>query len=194
MGGSLVVVAAILIAWYQGSRPTYPDISSPRPMRGLTTAKVVVDEYSDFECPACKAAVPLVKEVIETFGERILFKFHHYPLIQVHTQAFRAAQAAECANDQGKFWEYHDMLYEKQPALSRSDLESYARSLKLDVDGLQGFNACLDSRAKANQVRSDVSEGDRQDVNATPTFFINSEKVVDWSKLKELIQAKLMGG
>jgi protein-disulfide isomerase len=150
-----------------------------------------LEEFSDFQCPACQAAQPVVKEVVDTLGDRIKLQFKHYPLVTIHTQAFRAALAAECANDQGKFWEYHDILFDKQPNFSRDDLLAYAEQLELKTDS---FAACLDARAKTAVVRADVAEGDKRGVNSTPTFFLNGEKVQDWTKLKELVQSKLVGG
>ncbi len=191
---ALVVIVVVLVGLWQWSRqdaPSYPEVNSPRPFLGLADSKVVVEEFSDFQCPACKAAQPIVKDLIETLGGRIKFSYRHFPLLTIHTQAFRAALASECANDQGKFWEYHDILFEKQPAFSPEDLKAYAGQLGLKTDD---FAACLDSRAKNKVVREEMKEGDKRNVNGTPTFFLNGEKVEDWSKLKELIQAKLVGG
>lgn len=192
----LVIVLVILAGsgiyiWRTQNTPYYPVINSPRPYLGSAQAKVVIEEFSDFQCPACKAAQPLLEDIINTFGERIKFVYRHYPLVSIHTNAFRAALAAECANDQGKFWLYHDKLFAEQPVLSRSDLLSYANGLGLDNSK---FTACLDSKAKAEVVRQDINEGDKRGVNSTPSFFLNGEKVADWTKLKELIQAKLIGG
>lgn len=191
---SAVLLAVAIGVWIWravANRPTYPVVNSPRPVAGKADAGIVVEEFSDFQCPACKAAQPVVKDMLQTFGDRIAFRYRHYPLLAVHPLAFRAAQAAECANDQGKFWEYHDKLFQVQPALSRGDLLSYAHDLGLNE---ASFTACLDSRAKADVVRDDMHEGDGRGVHATPTFFINSVAVPDWSKLKEAIQGKLIGG
>ncbi|MDZ4229757.1 MAG: thioredoxin domain-containing protein, partial [Candidatus Veblenbacteria bacterium] len=105
-----------------------------------------------------------------------------------------AALAAECANDQGKFWEYHDQLFDKQPNFSRDELVVYATELGLTIEGESGFAACLDSRAETDVVRADMREGDQRKVSGTPTFFLNGEAVQDWSQLKAIIQAKLIGG
>ncbi len=192
IAGGVIVIA--LIAWWAwaGSQvPAYPNVNSPRPTLGSPTARVKVEEFSDFECPACKAAEPTAQDVIKTFGDQIYFNYRHFPLVTVHLQAFTAALAAECANDQGKFWQYHDSLFQHQPALSKADLKTYAAALQLNTDS---FNACLDSRAKQGVVRADMAEGDKRGVNATPTFFVNGSKVQDWTKLKEVIQSALAGG
>ncbi|MFA4818585.1 MAG: thioredoxin domain-containing protein [Patescibacteria group bacterium] len=188
---AVAVVVAGLLIWQSQTKPFYPNINSPRPALGSDSAKVTVEEFSDFQCPACKAAETTVKEALNTFGDRIKFVYKHYPLVTIHTHAFPAAQAAECANDQEKFWLYHNTLFDQQPALSRSNLIKYAQDLSLDMTK---FTACLLSGAKASVVRDDMREGDKRGVNSTPTFFINGEKVDDWTKLKELIQAKLIGG
>ena len=191
---SLVVVVLVVAAgwwWSTRSRVFYPEINSPRPVKGGSTAAVTLEEFSDFQCPACLAAQPVVQDVIKTFGDRLRLEFKHYPLVTIHTQAFRAALAAECANDQGKFWEYHDLLFANQPSFSPDELSGYASQLNLKADS---FVACLESRAKTSVVRADVAEGDKRGVNATPTFFLNGEKVQDWSQLRELIQSKLAGG
>lgn len=187
----IVVVIVGYIIWQQVNKPFYPDINSPRPVRGDTNSKVTVEEFSDFECPACKAAQPTVDDVLSTLGDKIKFEYKHFPLVSVHPQAFRAAQASECANDQGKFWEYHDALFQHQPDLSSSQLKSYAADLKLDATK---FAACLDSGAKTGVVRADMQEGNQRGIDATPTFFVNGEKVDNWQNLKSIIQAKLVGG
>ncbi|MBI5466569.1 MAG: thioredoxin domain-containing protein [Candidatus Kerfeldbacteria bacterium] len=191
VGGVIIVVAVAVIVWFNKSKPFYPDINSPRPVKGSSEADITLQEFSDFQCPACLAAQPVVQDVIKTFSDRLKLEYKHYPLVTIHTQAFRAALAAECANDQGKFWEYHDLLFANQPSFSTDELLGYASQLDLKADS---FAACLDSRAKTSVVRADVAEGGKRGVNATPTFFLNGEKVQDWTKLKELIQSKLVGG
>lgn len=188
-----VIVLGIGIWIWQASknRPTYPDINSPRPTLGQAEAPLKLEEFSDFQCPACKVAEPTVKDVLKTFGDKLYFSYHNFPLLEVHPFAFRAALAAECANDQGKYWEYHDKLFAVQPKFSRDELVGYARDLGLDATK---FSACLDSQAKGGVVRDDMHEGDRRGVDATPTFFLNGQKVVDWTQLKAVLQAKLLGG
>ncbi len=195
VGGGVVVALVVgLVLWGNATKPVYTGQVGERPKLGPETATVKVEEFSDFQCPACKAAQPTVDDVLKTFADRISFSYRHYPLISVHPLAFRAALAAECANDQGKFWPYHDVLFQKQPAFSRDELVGYARDLRLSLDGEQGFVACLDSRARNETVRADSREGDSRGVNSTPTFFVNGEKVSNWQDLKQVIQGKLIGG
>ena len=106
--GVLVITAIVGLLQLSGSKTDYlGPAETTRPALGQSSASVVLEEFSDFQCPACKAAQPTVDEILATFGDRILFKYKHFPLVTIHTQAFRAALAAECANDQGKFWAYH---------------------------------------------------------------------------------------
>ncbi len=193
------VVVILLIVWFV-NRPTYdyPDKVSPRPILGSSTASIVVEEYSDFQCPACKQAESVAKEVQTTFGDKIAFYYKHFPLTQIHVMAFRAASASECANDQGKFWEYHDQLFLNQPQssidlakFSDDALIGYAGTLGLDTNS---FTQCLKSRSKDNVVRDDMHSGNIKNIQGTPTFFVNGVVVEDWSKLREVIQSKLIGG
>src|SRR6185436_7834088 len=113
--------------------PKYDDPHTPRATKGSPQAQVKVEEFGDFECPACGGAHPLIKGLQEKYGDRVLWTFYEYPLVSIHPYAFNAALAAECANDQGKFWEYHDKLYENQEKLHNGDLYNYAQELGLDV-------------------------------------------------------------
>ncbi len=196
---SITVVAGIVIlAVVQSSgKAEYPEINSPRPFLGQPDAKVVVEEFSDFQCPYCGAIEPILKEILNTFGSRIILYYKHFPLVSIHPYAFRAALASECANDQGKFWEYHDLLFANQnvngsPRFNRSNLIDYAQELSLDKDK---FIACLDSRAKEKIVRGDMKEASSRNLNSTPSFFVNGEKVEfkeSFLELKEVIQKKLL--
>ncbi len=186
-----LVIVVLVVWWFKPAVPKYPEINSPRPVLGKAEANLKLEEFSDFQCPACKSAQPLLKEILATFGDRLSFQYKHYPLISIHTQAFRAALAAECANDQNQFWAYHDKLFDNQPNFSETELINYAVELNLDKEN---FSACLKSKAKTEVVRQDIKEGDDLGVNATPTFFLDGQPVADWTRLKELIQAKLLGG
>lgn len=188
IAGVVITIGAIGIWLSMGSAPTYENVNSPRPVKGSSEAKVVVEEFSDFQCPACKSAQDTVKRVINEFGDQIRFEFKHFPLTTIHPQAFRAALASECANDQGKFWEYHDLLFINQPNFSPSELVSYAEGLGLNKDT---FKACLDSRAKNDVVRADMAEASSRQVNATPTFFVNGQVVQNWNQLGDIISAAI---
>ena len=139
-------------------------------VRGPQDAAVTLVEYGDFECPHCGQAEPVVRRLLQTFGDDLRFVFRHLPLTDVHEHAQLAAEAAEAAGAQGKFWEMHDMLLSNQSALSADDLRGYARELGLDVDR---FSDDLRERRFALRVKRDAESADLSGVAGTPTFFIN---------------------
>jgi len=137
---------------------------------GPEDAPVTLVEYGDYECPYCGAAHPIVQEVQRTLGPKLRFVFRNFPLKEIHPHAERAAEAAEAAGAQGKFWEMHDLLFENQGALEDADLLRYAASLSLDGDR---FATDLSTGVYTARVRGDFRSGVRSGVNGTPTFFIN---------------------
>jgi protein-disulfide isomerase len=139
-------------------------------VQGLPTAAVTLLEYGDFQCPYCGAAYAEVKEVQRALGDDLLFAFRHFPLAQIHQFALGAAEAAEAAGAQGKFWEMHDLLFENQRHLAPPDLLRYATTLGLDLDR---FTADLEQGTHEPKIREDFMSGVRSGVNGTPTFFIN---------------------
>jgi protein-disulfide isomerase len=127
-------------------------------------------EYGDYQCPYCGEAYPIVKAIQERLGTRLCFVFRNFPLANMHPFAEHAAEAAEAAGAQGRFWEMHDVLFENQNALEDNDLAGYAESLGLDASRL------MEEVAKGThtaRVREDFRGGVRNGVNGTPTFFIN---------------------
>lgn len=144
---------------------------------GLADAPVTLVEYGDFQCPTCKLAFPAVKLLLQRFGTDVRFAFRHFPLEQPHPHALPAAEAAECAAAQGRFWEMHDLLFENQPRFERHHLDEYARRLGLD---LPRFAAELDVHAHVGRVRADLDSGARSHVRGTPGFFMNG-RIVDIS-------------
>jgi len=137
---------------------------------GAPHAVATVVEYGDFECPNCKQAQPAVKLLLQRFSGRVRFVFRHFPLEDVHPHALAAAQAAECAGGQGKFWEMHDLLFENQAHLKAKDLHGYAERLALDM---ARFAAEMDDEVYLQRVREQLQGGLDSGVRATPTFFIN---------------------
>jgi len=131
---------------------------------------VTLVEYGDYECPYSGAAYPIVKQIQARMGGRLRFVFRNFPLVSVHPHAERAAEAAEAAGAQGKFWEMHDRLFQSQPRLGDAFLSSYAERLGLDVDR---FHKELSEHTYAGRIREDLASGDRSGVPGTPTFFIN---------------------
>jgi protein-disulfide isomerase len=165
-------------------KPTEPDIVkfdtskwdlSDEPFMGKADAPVTIIEYSDFECPFCKRAVDgglkqVVEEYVDTGKAKLYFR--HYPL-PFHSKAQAAAEATECANEQGKFWEMHDKIFENQASLSRANLITWADEL-----GITEMKECLDSGKYTDEVKNDMAEGQQGGVQGTPAFFINGRLVV----------------
>jgi len=139
-------------------------------IQGPADAAVTLVEYGDFECPYCGAAYPIVKEVQDRMGERLRFVFRNFPITTSHAHAEQAAEAAEAAAGQGRFWPMHDLLFENQRRLRDQDLHGYAEQAGLD---LERFDSELAEHAHAARVREDFMSGVRSGVNGTPTFFIN---------------------
>jgi protein-disulfide isomerase len=137
---------------------------------GPPHAPVTVVEYGDFECPSCKQASSAVKLLLSRFEERVRFAFRHFPLEEIHPHALRAAEVAECAAAQGKFWQMHDLLFENQAHLKLPQLRDYARSLDLDMARV---TAELDDEIYLQRVREHQRSGQASGVRATPTFFVN---------------------
>ena len=139
-------------------------------IRGPEDAPVTLVEYGDFECPYCGRAEPALRELLADFGDELRFVFRNLPLSDVHPRAQLAAEAAEAAAAQGKFWEMHDKLFEHQDALAPSDLVRYAEELGLDADR---FRDELRRRVYAPGISEDVESADESNVAGTPTFFVN---------------------
>lgn len=173
-----VFVLLAIGIWFFATRPTYEDIDTPKPLEGNPDATVKIIEFSDFQCPACGAAYPVTKKIMEAYGDRVSLEYKHFPLTSIHAFAFKAAEASECANDQGKFWEFVDIAFTNQKELSKKALKQYAKELGLDTEL---FNNCLDSGAKAKYVTADFNEGIGKNVGGTPTFFINGEQLEKWN-------------
>ena len=140
------------------------------PIRGAADASVTVVEFSDFECPFCKQTHPTLKQLLELYPGRVRLAYRDFPLDSIHPQARRAAEAARCAQDQGKFWEYHDVLFTQSPQLALEDLRRYAGQVGLDVTK---FDGCVATGVHKAAVQRDLDEGNRLGITGTPAFFIN---------------------
>ena len=154
--------------------------------KGPASAKIQIVEFSDFQCPACRYAEPPVRQIFTVYGDKVHFTFKHFPL-RMHEWAKPAAAAAECAGRQGKFWEYHDRLYDHQPEWTNEKADSfltgYARDAKLDMPA---WEACRQSDSAKDAVASDMKDGDNAWVGSTPTFFINGRRFVGGKQLAEI--------
>ena len=144
---------------------------------GAAHASVAVVEYGDFECPNCKQAAPAVKMLLEHFKGRIRFAFRNFPLEEVHPHALWAAEAAECAGAQERFWPMHDLLFDSQPHLKLPQLRTYADRLQLDMSR---YDLEMDDHVYLQRVREHIQSGRESGVRATPTFFVDG-KVKDVS-------------
>ena len=144
-----------------------------RPVLGSKTAPIELIEFSDFQCPFCLRANPTVEQVLKTYGDKIKFVYRHYPLPN-HPNARPAAEAAACAEVQGKFWEYHDRLFANATKLADTDLKAYAVAVGLDA---AKFNTCFDNRQQKPGIDKDIADGERVGVTGTPAFFINGRSL-----------------
>lgn len=158
------------------------DVLAGEPVLGNAAAPVAIVAYSDFECPFCAEAVPVLSEVLAAYPEDVRVVFKNFPLVSVHPQAYDAALAGECAFQQGMFAPYHDLLFEKQDALSQEDLFAYAEELGMDIEQ---FSLCFSSPETAAEVDQDVIDGTLAGVLGTPTFFIGEEMIVGPSSFEE---------
>jgi len=141
------------------------------PALGPEDAPVLIVEFSDYQCPFCaRVASETLPQILEAYEGKIRLVFRDFPLTSMHSNAQKAAEAAECADDQGQFWAYHDILFQNQQALDIDSLKEYAQELGLDTDA---FNECLDSGQYTPEVENDLAQGQSYGVTATPTFFIN---------------------
>ena len=158
--------------------------------RGPTDAPVVIVEFSDFECPYCEQATATIAELLERYPDRIRFVYKDFPLPS-HPNAFKAAEAGHCADEQGKFWEFHDKLFATPDALDVESLKIYAGELGLEVGA---FSTCLEESRHEQTVAEEMSAGRRYGATSTPTLFINGRPVFGAMPLdtfEEIIQEEL---
>jgi protein-disulfide isomerase len=169
--------------------PTFKISVDDQPMRGNAKAAVTVVQFTDFQCPSCASQHAEFDKLVTEFGQRVNFVVRDYPLNQ-HADAFIAAEAAEAAREQGKYWEFTSLLYDHQSALSVADLKRYATQLGLDR---AKFDAAVDSRKFRARVQRDIDDAEKLGVQGTPTFFVNGKKVSDisYSALKTAIENAL---
>ncbi len=143
---------------------------SGAPIRGATGASVTIVEYSDFHCPYCRRVQPTLSQIVARYGDQVRLAYRHFPLDNLHPNARKASEAALCAGDQGKFWEYHDKLYAAPPDATDGRLKALAEETGLNV---AQFEECTSSRKHRTDVDRDVEQGFGLGVNSTPSFFIN---------------------
>ena len=198
----LIIAGAVIYIKNPKTTPTEPTGNNPptanisidgEPMIGDQNAKITMVEFSDFECPYCatfslEVFPEIKKEYVDTGKVKVVFK--NFPL-PFHNDAAAAALAAECANEQNKFWEYEAKLFENQSDLSKDNLKKLAADLGLDANQ---FNECLDTSKYQDEVKNDMQEGIDNKVEGTPSFFINGELVVGalpFSEFQKIFEEKL---
>jgi protein-disulfide isomerase len=155
-------------------------------IEGPADAAVTLVQYGDYECPYCGEAYPILKEVQARMGGRLRFVFRNFPITTSHPHAERAAEAAETAAAQDRFWEMHDLLYENQKHLRDEDLHAYAEQLGLDVEL---FDKEMADQAHVERVHEDFMSGVRSGVNGTPTFYVNGVRHDDSWDADTLLEA-----
>ena len=188
--GTLAVTAALIIGVvFSFSKSTTSQqepveqsqlLSAVPHVRGAQDAVVTIVEFSDFQCPACKATNPLVEKVVDQYPDQVRLIYRHFPLSSIHPNAQLAAQAAEVAAKDGKFWEYHDLLFEQQLTWSQLEkkeeyieqLASYAEELGIDKDS---FLERIESDHIKSSVTEDLTAGGRLNIQATPTLYVNGQ-------------------
>jgi protein-disulfide isomerase len=153
---------------------------------GPDTATITLVEYGDYECPFCGAAHVSMKELLRVAGDAFQYVFRHFPMSQIHPHALPAAEAAEAAGAQGRFWEMHDLLFTNQDRLGPQNLIGYAQALGLD---LERFALEVDQHVHQPRIRQDFMSGIRSGVNGTPTFFISGVRHNDGYDLESLLAA-----
>lgn len=178
------IIAVLLIGgavWYSNAitNSSNDGVEVRAHVKGNAESAITLVEYSDFQCPACAQFAPIVDALVTEYGDQLRFEYKHFPLIQIHPNAEMAARAAEAAGQQGKFFEYHDMLFAKQAEWSGASIPGaffvkYAKELGLDAEQ---FTRQQRSSLLQQKVRDDLSEARTLSLTGTPTFFLNGQKM-----------------
>ena len=205
----LLLIPLFLVVWigYKSYRflttPT-PDVLSESVetrdsdwVKGKSEAPATIIEYGDFECPACADFYAIVKKLEQDYPDDLRVVFRHYPLITIHKKAYDAARATEAAGVQGKFWEMHDILFEKQTDWAndsnhRDKFVDYVKQLGLDEEK---FKNDFESKDLETKINTDLASGNSLAVNATPTFYLNGKKVQprSYDEFKKLVEDQVRG-
>jgi protein-disulfide isomerase len=185
---AIVLLVLVAVAW---PKPEATPLSAERldadPSLGSTIAPVTIIEYGDFGCSACRTwhLAGIRKQVMEEYGDQVQFVWRDFPVITA--QSPKAAEAGQCAFDQGKFWEYHDYIYEQGRSLGVSDLKAYAEAIGLDTEQ---FNQCLDLDQNKAKIDRNLDQAYRLGLPGTPSFTVNDQKLAGpptYSTLKGII-------
>jgi protein-disulfide isomerase len=169
-----------------------PPVSAGDHIQGRADADVTLVEYGDYQCPYCGEAHPVVKRLQKALGKQLRFVFRNFPLTQAHPYALIAAEAAEAAELQGKFWQMHDLIFEHQADLEPDILPSWAEEVGLD---LAEFGNAIKQGAVTKRIKEDLLSGTRSGVDGTPCFFINGTRYdgeTDYDSLRAALQEQLI--
>jgi len=175
----------------EGSPVLTQAVSERDHAKGTAAAPLTLVEYGDYQCPYCGAAYPVVKRLQKTLGKKLRFVFRNFPVTQAHPYARIAAEAAEAAALQGKFWEMHDLLFEKQNYFEPDIVAVWAKKIGLDVEK---FGNDIKKSAIAKRIKEDRQSGIRSGVNGTPTFYINGTRYdgsADYGSLLAALKSEL---
>jgi predicted DsbA family dithiol-disulfide isomerase len=175
---------------FEPFRVTFDNAGAPS--AGNPAAPVTVVEFSDFQCPFCQRFAPTLRQVARDYGDRVHVVYRQYPITTIHPDAFKAAEASLCANEQGKFWEMHDAMFAQQDRLQVRELKALAGRLGLDRER---FDACLDAGRHVEQVQQDLAEGSRAGITGTPAVFVNGVELpggaVPYETVRQAIDREL---
>lgn len=160
------------------------------PMLGVSEAPIAIVEFGDFQCPFCKDSEPVISQLLAKYPEAIKLQFRDSPITSLHPEALAAAEAANCAGQQGKYWPYHQVLYTKQDSLNLTTYQSIATDLGINLDQ---FNRCLSGHLTLAEIKEDYETGQKLGVTGTPTFFVNGRLLAGhiplelWDKIIPLV-------
>ncbi|VVB66297.1 Thioredoxin [Candidatus Gugararchaeum adminiculabundum] len=191
---ALLAVGLLVFGCLDNGQPPAGNNSSSKYSEGNASAAIIVTVYSDFQCPFCGVSEPQENKFLQDHSAEVKMEFRNFPLgmecnsllqYEMHPFACKAAEAAECAADQKKFWEYHHMLFANQGNLGTADLKKYAADLGLDS---AQFDQCLDSGVKSEAVKKDIAQGIVLGIDSTPTIFMNGKKV-EFSRIDQVYAA-----
>ncbi|PIT93637.1 hypothetical protein COU00_03360 [Candidatus Falkowbacteria bacterium CG10_big_fil_rev_8_21_14_0_10_43_11] len=172
-----------------------PEVSGDDNVRGEKNAAVTVIEYSDFQCPYCSRHNGTMEQIYNEYKDKVLFVYRHFPLNSIHPEAQKAAEASECAAEQGKFWEMHDKIFADNAAQKMSVEQWKKEATDLGLNAKK-FNDCLDNGQYAGKIAQEQNDGGAAGVQGTPVTFINGELIsgaVPYEQIKAAIEAKLKG-
>lgn len=163
-----------------------PSITFVDPIRGVKSAKVTIVEYADFECAPCKQLVPLIDVAMKTYPDQVRLVWKDMPNTSTHPNAMQASIAAQCAARQGKFWEFHDQLFDRQSFLTSEQYPQIATDLKLDMEK---FTKCFEGNDTLPLVKKNIDEGIGLGIVATPALYINGEILIGLQSVEDITQA-----